>query len=56
MYHLIRSGKEWSVNVLIGRENERKRLRDLLETDKSEFVAVYGRRRIGVPPPYDDNG
>ena len=47
MYHLIRSGKEWSVNVLIGRENERKRLRDLLETDKSEFVAVYGRRRIG---------
>ena len=33
--------------MLIGRENERKRLRDLLETDKSEFVAVYGRRRIG---------
>ena len=33
--------------MLIGRENERKRLKDLLETDKSEFVAVYGRRRIG---------
>ena len=45
--HLIRSCKEWSVNVLIGREIERKRLSDLLETDKSEFVAVYGRRRIG---------
>ena len=33
--------------MLVGRENEKKRLRDLLETDKSEFVAVYGRRRIG---------
>ena len=33
--------------MLVGRENERKRLKDLLETDKSEFVAVYGRRRIG---------
>ncbi len=33
--------------MLVGRENERKRLSDLLETDKSEFVAVYGRRRIG---------
>ncbi len=33
--------------MLIGRENEQKRLKDLLETDKSEFVAVYGRRRIG---------
>ena len=25
--------------MLVGRENEKKRLRDLLETDKSEFVA-----------------
>ena len=33
--------------MLVGRENEQKRLKDLLETDKSEFVAVYGRRRIG---------
>ena len=33
--------------MLIGRENEQKKLKDLLETDKSEFVAVYGRRRIG---------
>ncbi len=29
------------------RKNEQKKLKDLLETDKSEFVAVYGRRRIG---------
>ena len=33
--------------MLVWRENEQKRLKDLLETDKSEFVAVYGRRRIG---------
>ena len=33
--------------MLIGLENEQKKLKDLLETDKSEFVAVYGRRRIG---------
>ena len=33
--------------MLIGRENEQKKLKDLLETDKSEFVAVYGRRRVG---------
>ena len=33
--------------MLVGREDEQKRLKSLLETDKSEFVAVYGRRRIG---------
>lgn len=33
--------------MLVGRENERKTLIGLLETDKSEFVAVYGRRRVG---------
>lgn len=27
--------------MLVGRENEKKRLQDLLETDKSEFVAVW---------------
>ena len=33
--------------MIIGRENQQKRLTDLLESDKSEFVAVYGRRRVG---------
>jgi len=33
--------------MLIGREKERTDLEELIASDKSEFVAVYGRRRIG---------
>lgn len=33
--------------MIIGRKKERKILLDLLNSDKSEFVAVYGRRRVG---------
>ena len=33
--------------MLIGREKESKELTKLLETDKSELVAIYGRRRVG---------
>ena len=33
--------------MMIGRERERADLEDLIASDKSEFVAVYGRRRIG---------
>lgn len=33
--------------MLVGREYESDRLRSLLDSDKSEFVAVYGRRRVG---------
>ena len=33
--------------MIIGRKNEQKKLKDLLKTDQSEFVAVYGRRRVG---------
>ena len=33
--------------MLVGREQERNDLHLLLESDKSEFVAVYGRRRVG---------
>jgi hypothetical protein len=32
---------------LIGRELERKLLEEYLESDRSEFIAVYGRRRVG---------
>jgi len=32
---------------LIGREQETKILRELLTTNESEFVALYGRRRVG---------
>lgn len=33
--------------VFIGRSKERKLFEDLLVSDKSEFIAVYGRRRVG---------
>ena len=33
--------------MLLGREKEQKRLLSLLESDESEFVAIYGRRRVG---------
>jgi AAA+ ATPase superfamily predicted ATPase len=33
--------------MLIGREEEQKRLLKLIDSEYSEFVAVYGRRRVG---------
>ncbi|MDO4511972.1 MAG: ATP-binding protein [Bacteroidales bacterium] len=33
--------------MIIGREKEIERLREAYESDYSEFVAVYGRRRVG---------
>src|SRR3989344_3544598 len=32
---------------IIGRRREQELLRDLIESNKSEFIAVYGRRRVG---------
>ena len=32
---------------MIGRKEELKKLRSLLEEEESQFVAVFGRRRIG---------
>ena len=32
---------------MIGREKERKILLDALQSDESQFIAVYGRRRVG---------
>lgn len=32
---------------MIGRKNEQKKLKELLESQYSEFAVVYGRRRIG---------
>jgi len=34
-------------HTIIGREQEQKRLWDLYHSGKAEFVAMYGRRRIG---------
>ena len=33
--------------AIIGRKSEQSLLKNLVESDKSEFVAVYGRRRVG---------
>ena len=33
--------------MLIGRETEKKELLSVMNSDSSEFVAVYGRRRVG---------
>ena len=33
--------------MLIGRENEKKELLSVINSDASEFIAVYGRRRVG---------
>jgi hypothetical protein len=33
--------------MLIGREKEKKILHSVLQDDKSHFVAIYGRRRVG---------
>lgn len=33
--------------MIIGRNKEQKQLMDALQSDKSEFVVVYGRRRVG---------
>ncbi len=32
---------------IIGRKKEIKRLRQYIESDRSEFIAIYGRRRVG---------
>lgn len=34
-------------NSIIGRKNEIERLKKYIASDKSEFIAVYGRRRVG---------
>lgn len=33
--------------MLIGREDEQRLLQNCLDSEKSEFIAVYGRRRVG---------
>jgi uncharacterized protein len=32
---------------ILGRDAEKQRIKDIVETDKPAFVAVYGRRRVG---------
>ncbi|MFI5343058.1 MAG: ATP-binding protein [Chlamydiales bacterium] len=36
-----------SSGKIVGREKEKELLREILQSNKAEFVAVYGRRRVG---------
>jgi AAA+ ATPase superfamily predicted ATPase len=33
--------------MLIGRKDEIRRLKEAFSSEQSEFVAIYGRRRVG---------
>jgi uncharacterized protein len=35
------------MSTITGREEEKELLEDCLKSSKSEFIAVYGRRRVG---------
>lgn len=39
--------KKKSLNQVIGREKEKALLKEIVESKRAEFVAVYGRRRVG---------
>ena len=36
-----------NTTMLIGREKQQQELLDLLQSDESQFCAIYGRRRVG---------
>ena len=35
------------MDTIIGRKKEQRQIMDLYESGKPEFLAVYGRRRVG---------
>ena len=35
------------MSIIVGRDKEMSELKELYDSDKAEFVAVYGRRRVG---------
>ena len=35
------------MKTIIGRDKEKEKLKDIVSSTKSEFVAIYGRRRVG---------
>ena len=41
------NGSNHSQNRLVGRSAEQATLRQILQSDKAEFLAIYGRRRVG---------
>ena len=47
MYSDIICPVKGDVDMLIGREKEVERLKRAIQSNRSEFVAIYGRRRVG---------
>lgn len=39
--------QEWIIMTIIGRRHEQNKLQKIYQSDQAEFVAVYGRRRVG---------
>ena len=39
--------KHTDMSKIVGREREIEELNELYQSDKAEFVAIYGRRRVG---------
>jgi uncharacterized protein len=46
-YKFIAKSKKIAMQNITGRENEIEFFHSVMESNKSEFVAVYGRRRVG---------
>ncbi|MDO4805515.1 MAG: hypothetical protein Q4A32_11960 [Lachnospiraceae bacterium] len=51
----VDSGKICSEVVMIGREKEQEELLRRFQLNRAEFVAVYGRRRVGKTTLIDDS-
>ena len=47
MRQIIRYILDMNQSQIVGRKNELERLFRLYNSDKSEYVAIYGRRRVG---------
>jgi len=43
----VKNKHKFSPEKIIGRQREQKLLRDLFRSKKAEFIAIYGRRRVG---------
>ena len=46
-YYICSNKTPYNMSKLIGRQEYKEELEDIYNSDRSEFVAVYGRRRIG---------
>lgn len=46
-YHRINSGERHLKTRIIGRQKEKRQLRDIADSTSARFVGVWGRRRVG---------